>query len=152
MSDIYAIVSDNLVYHYLLEKGCSETAKLLVKEKGTHTNQIKWFEDIVNGIALVDFEKMDNNEAVLKLPTNDGCTVNIKATNLIGSAKVCEGSEDSTIILNVDSFTKAEKISSMPVVISYKEKFRVSSSSNDGLGKYFIGDHKSTHSPQPSQI
>ena len=92
----------------------------------------------------------------MKLPTNDGCTVNIKATNLIGSAKVCEGSEDSTIIINVDSFknviTKAEKISSMPVVISYKEKFRVSSSSNDGLGKYFIGDHKNTHSPQPSQI
>jgi len=86
----------------------------------------------------------DNNEAVLKLPTNDGCTVNIKATNLIGSAKVCEGSEDSTIIINVDSFTKAEKISSMPVVVSYKEKFRVSSSSNDGLGKYFIGDHKKT--------
>ena len=31
--------SDNLVYHYLLEKGCYETAKLLVKEKGKHTNQ-----------------------------------------------------------------------------------------------------------------
>ena len=49
-----------LFYHYLLENGCCETAKLLVKEKGKHTNQIKWFEDIVNspdGIALVEFEK-----------------------------------------------------------------------------------------------
>ena len=55
MSD--ANFSDNLVHHHLLENGCCETAKLLVKEKGKHTNQIKWFEDIVNGIALVDFEK-----------------------------------------------------------------------------------------------
>ena len=57
LSKISAYFSDNLVYHYLLENGCCETAKLLVKEKGKHTNQIKWFEDIVNspdGIALVD--------------------------------------------------------------------------------------------------